>query len=65
MWKFAFPAIKKGMDARTERIRADLDAAETAKAEAEAVLDEYQAQLADAKAEAAGSSRRPARRPTR
>ena len=35
MWKFAYPAIKKGMDARTERIRGDLDAAEAAKAEAE------------------------------
>ena len=41
------PAIKKGMEARTERIRADLDAAEKAKAEAERVLDEYQAQLAE------------------
>ena len=50
--KFACPGIKKGMEARTERIRADLEAAETAKAEAERVLDEYRAQLADAKAEA-------------
>lgn len=53
MWKFAFPAVKKGMTARTERIRADLDAAENAKSEAVGVLDGYKAQLADAKAEAA------------
>ena len=39
MWKFAFPAIKKGMNDRTERIRGDLDAAESAKTEAEGVLD--------------------------
>lgn len=53
MWKFAFPAVKKGMDARTERIRGDLDAAEIAKSEAVGVLDGYKAQLSDAKAEAA------------
>jgi F-type H+-transporting ATPase subunit b len=53
MWKFALPAVKKGMNDRTERIRADLDAAETAKSEAVTVLDGYKAQLADAKAESA------------
>lgn len=53
MWKFAFPAIKDGMNARTERIRADLDAAENAKTEAVSTLDSYKAQLADAKAESA------------
>jgi F-type H+-transporting ATPase subunit b len=50
-WK-GLPAIKKGMDARTERIRGDLEGAEAAKVEAQSVLDEYRAQLADAKAEA-------------
>jgi F-type H+-transporting ATPase subunit b len=53
MWKFAFPAIKQGMNARTERIRSDLDSAELAKTEAVGVLDGYKAQLADAKAESA------------
>ena len=53
MRKFAYPAIKKGMEARTERIRSDLDAAESAKTEAVGVLDGYKAQLADAKAESA------------
>jgi F-type H+-transporting ATPase subunit b len=49
-WK-GVPAIKKTMEARTERIRGDLEGAEAAKAEAQTVLDEYRAQLADAKAE--------------
>ncbi len=50
--KFGFPAIKKGMEGRTERIRGDLAAAEDAKTEAVGVLDKYRADLADAKAEA-------------
>jgi F-type H+-transporting ATPase subunit b len=50
--KFAYPAIREGMQARTERIRSDLEAADTAKAEAQTVLDEYRAQLADARGEA-------------
>lgn len=50
--KFAYPSIKQAMEARTERIRGDLEGAEGAKAEAQQVLDEYRAQLADAKAEA-------------
>ena len=50
--KFAYPGIKKGMADRTERIRTDLEGAEAAKADAQRVLDEYRAQLADAKTEA-------------
>lgn len=49
--KLAWPGIKKGMEGRTERIRADLSQAESAKAEAEQVLDEYRSQLADARSE--------------
>ena len=49
--KFAFQPVKKGMEARTERIRKDLDQAEKAKSEAESILDEYKKQLADAKNE--------------
>ena len=52
LWKFAYPSIRQGMEARTERIRADLASAEDAKTEAQTVLDQYRAQLADAKAEA-------------
>ena len=51
MWKFAFPSVKNGMDARTERIRESLSTAEQAKNDAQAVLDEYQRQLADARNE--------------
>jgi F-type H+-transporting ATPase subunit b len=53
LWKFAWPGMKKGMEARTERIRADLDAADAAKADATHLLDDYKAQLADAKNESA------------
>ena len=49
--KFAFPAVQKGLDARTERIRNDLEQAEKAKTEAESVLADYKKQLADARAE--------------
>ena len=52
MWKFAFPAVTKMMNDRTERIRANLDNAERVKAEAQEILVEYQRQLADAKNEA-------------
>jgi F-type H+-transporting ATPase subunit b len=51
--KFAWPGIKKGMDGRTERIRADLEAADGAKSDAQRILDDYKAQLADAKNESA------------
>ncbi|CAA9259143.1 MAG: hypothetical protein AVDCRST_MAG76-2685 [uncultured Acidimicrobiales bacterium] len=49
--KFAFQPVKKGMEARTERIRKDLDQAEKAKTEAESILEDYKKQLADAKSE--------------
>lgn len=52
MAKFAYPALKKGMEDRTERIRKDLDEAEVAKTEATGIREEYSRQLADAKSEA-------------
>ncbi len=52
MAKFAFPAVQKSMDARTERIRSSLDDAERVRGEAETILDDYQRQLADARNEA-------------
>jgi F-type H+-transporting ATPase subunit b len=52
MWKYAFPSVKKGMDARTERIRESLSSADQAKTDAQSILDEYQRQLADAKNDA-------------
>lgn len=50
-WKL-FPAVKRGMDRRAEKIRDDLDAAETARTEALQVKAGYEAELADARAEA-------------
>jgi F-type H+-transporting ATPase subunit b len=52
LWKFAYPAIKKGMEGRTERIRSELESAETSKAEADQLLARYQADLANARTEA-------------
>ncbi len=52
VWK-GFPAVKRAMDARAEKIRADLDAADEAKTAAQRTRSEYEAQLADAKAAAA------------
>lgn len=52
MGKFLVPAISKVMQARTDRIREGLDDAERTKAEAQTILDQYKAQLADARNEA-------------
>ena len=51
MSKLALPALRKGMEGRTERIRGNLDDAERIKTEAQTILDQYQAQLADARTE--------------
>ena len=53
LWKVGMPTIKKGMNARSERIQSDLDTAEAQRTEAAAILDEYKAQLADARQESA------------
>jgi F-type H+-transporting ATPase subunit b len=53
MWKFAYPAVAKAMEARTQNIRDNLDEAERTKNDAQRVLEEYQLQLADAKNESA------------
>ncbi len=52
MWKWGIPAVKGMMETREERIRTDLERAESAKAESEQTLQQYQAQLAEARAEA-------------
>lgn len=52
MAKYAYPSIRKVMEARTEKIRGDIDAAETARAEAEGLRADYDAKLAEARAEA-------------
>jgi F-type H+-transporting ATPase subunit b len=52
LWKFGLPAATGMMTERTERIRKDLDTAESARTEAETVLAEYRAQLAESRTEA-------------
>ncbi|HYI61322.1 MAG TPA: F0F1 ATP synthase subunit B [Acidimicrobiales bacterium] len=49
---FGYPAIKKTMNERTEKIRGDIEAAEATRSEADQVKAGYEAQLGDAKAEA-------------
>jgi F-type H+-transporting ATPase subunit b len=49
-WK-AWPAIKKALADREDKIRGDLESAEAAKTEAESSLAEYQRQLAEARNE--------------
>jgi F-type H+-transporting ATPase subunit b len=49
--KFGVPAMKKSMDARTERIRTDLASAESQRIEADALLADYRGKLSDAQAE--------------
>lgn len=52
LWKFGYPAMTKGLDQRADRIRNDLEAADTAKTEAQAELARYQEQLRGAREEA-------------
>ena len=51
--KFAFPAISKTLEDRADAIEGGLARAENSQAEAAAMLEEYRAQLADARGEAA------------
>jgi F-type H+-transporting ATPase subunit b len=50
--KFAYPAIKKSMEERTNKIRDSLDDAERTRSEAQTILEDYQRQLNDARNEA-------------
>ncbi|MFT7600970.1 MAG: F-type H+-transporting ATPase subunit b [Acidimicrobiales bacterium] len=52
MVKFAVPAVTSAMEGRTQKIRDDLEAAETARTDAVAIKDQHGAELADAKNEA-------------
>jgi len=54
VWKCAVPSLNKMLEARQAAIRADYEAAEAAKVEAQGLLDDYQDQLSGAKDEAAG-----------
>jgi F-type H+-transporting ATPase subunit b len=52
LMKFAFPALKKGLKDRTEKIQGDLDAASRAREDAEAEAAQYRSQIGDARSEA-------------
>lgn len=53
LWKFAVPRFEAAYKDRTEKIEGGIKRAEQAQAEAERALEEYRAQLADARAESA------------
>jgi F-type H+-transporting ATPase subunit b len=53
MAKFAYPPIKDAMANREEHIRSSIAEAENTRTEAQALMADYQRQLADAKGEAA------------
>ena len=53
VWKFAVPAFNELLENRQKAIRADLDAAEAAKQEAETLRADYREQLSGAREEAA------------
>ena len=50
-WKFVFPALNKALEARQQAVTSRLSDAEASKLEAEKLLEDYKAQLADARAE--------------
>jgi F-type H+-transporting ATPase subunit b len=52
MVRYGFPMVRSTMDARAEKIRSDLEAAETARAEAVANKQQHEAALAETRAEA-------------
>ena len=52
LWKFAFPALKKGLEAREQAIRGELERAEQARLEGEQKREEYDRLIADARTEA-------------
>jgi len=52
VWKWVIPAADKALAARQEAITGQLTEAETAKQEAESLLNDYKKQLAQAKGEA-------------
>ncbi len=51
VWKWAMPAINETLEKRRQAITGQLEEAETAKKEAESLLADYRAQLAEAKSE--------------
>lgn len=52
VWKWVWPSLTKTLENRQSAITGQMEAAEKARAEAERLLEDYKAQLADAKNEA-------------
>ncbi|HSK25529.1 MAG TPA: F0F1 ATP synthase subunit B [Jiangellales bacterium] len=52
-WKFVLPALQRVLDERSEGIERKLEKAERDRAEAQALLEQYREQLAEARSEAA------------
>ncbi|HEX6947263.1 MAG TPA: F0F1 ATP synthase subunit B [Acidimicrobiia bacterium] len=52
VWKWVWPALNRTLENRQAAITGQMEAAEKARVEAEKLLADYQAQLAEAKAEA-------------
>jgi F-type H+-transporting ATPase subunit b len=52
VWRWALPSINRTLEARQQAISGQLTQAEEAKREAESLLADYRAQLADSKSEA-------------
>ena len=52
VWKWAWPAINRSLENRQQTTGGQLKEAEATKLEAKSLLDDYRAQMADAKAEA-------------
>lgn len=50
--RVAFPALRKGLQAREQAIRSDLERAEQARLEAERLKEDYERRLGDARSEA-------------
>ncbi|MGD2102429.1 MAG: F0F1 ATP synthase subunit B [Acidimicrobiia bacterium] len=51
VWRWAMPTIRETLERRRQAITGQIEEAEKAKAEAESLLADYRAQLAEAKAE--------------
>jgi len=51
LWKFAGPALNRTLEARQQAVVGGMQEAETAKVEAQGLLDDYRLQLANAKDE--------------
>jgi F-type H+-transporting ATPase subunit b len=54
LWKYAFGPLQRAIDERRARIQESMDAAEETRVEAQALLEEYKATLAQVRGEAEG-----------